>query len=206
MGNEGLIYSTILGNSADVMGAILQLYLPNGGRIADLTMHTGAFWRKADRGKYEVVGSDIERYPGVHVLADLGNTPYRNDSFDMAILDPPYGNGSSVPRTDFGSSYNLPSTMGSEAINATYRMGIGESQRICRPNGTIVVKCQPIVNSGKNQWTDIECYHIARMFDLEITDRFMLLPKTRGRLNKGQTQRHARKWGSFFWVFTKRKA
>ena len=75
------------GGNAEVFPLILDLHVPDGAKIADVTWGKGVFWRDVDVAKYELHPTDIAG--GV----DCRDLPYADDSFDCVVLDPPYMEG-----------------------------------------------------------------------------------------------------------------
>lgn len=197
------VYSTILGNSAWAMEQIARLYIPEDSLVADLTYNKGVFWRKLKH--LRVVGSDVAPYPGISVMADLCLTPYRPETFDVVVIDPPYGNMSTAPRKGVAASYNTKRVMTPDVVWGLYSAGLNEAKRILKPEGTAIVKCQAFVNSGKQHWIEEDLLGLARHLGLSPQDRFFMLPPNPPPPDK-RTQQHARKWGSTFWVFQKPKA
>ena len=82
-----VILSAHTGNNAELFPKILDLHVPEGSRIADVTYGTGVFWRNVDVTKYELLPTDIST--GV----DCRKLPYDDESLDVVVLDPPYMEG-----------------------------------------------------------------------------------------------------------------
>jgi hypothetical protein len=193
------IYSTIQGNSSDVLPPILELYVQSGARILDCTYNKGTFWKKA--GNYQPIRSDLGVFPNLDVRADLARLPFRNGSLDVLVLDPPYGNMSTVARTDhMQGPYALKMVRTPTDVMDLYRDGIDEAERVLSPGGVLIVKCQDAVNSGRQVWFSVKIYNYAIMCSFEGIDRFHQLPHNRPHM-RHNTQKHSRKWGSTWWVF-----
>ena len=79
-----LIFSAYTSNNTEVFSLILDLYVPSGSKIADVTYGQGAFWKNIDKNKYNIYPSDIKT--GI----DCRNLPYENETCDCVVLDPPY--------------------------------------------------------------------------------------------------------------------
>ena len=82
-----LIMSAYVEGNADVFPKILELHVPVGSVVADITWGKGVFWRNIPDGLYEVKATDIAT--GV----DCRNLPYDDMSVDCVVLDPPYMEG-----------------------------------------------------------------------------------------------------------------
>ena len=55
-----LILSAHVAGNADVFPLILQLHVPRGSTVADVTYGKGIFWQNVDPDDYKVIASDIE--------------------------------------------------------------------------------------------------------------------------------------------------
>lgn len=82
-----LVVSAYVATNDEVFPQILELHVPEGAQIADVTYGKGVFWKKVPEGKYDLVASDIAT--GV----DCRDLPYESESMDCIVLDPPYMEG-----------------------------------------------------------------------------------------------------------------
>ncbi|MBI5153739.1 site-specific DNA-methyltransferase, partial [Candidatus Poribacteria bacterium] len=82
-----VILSAHSGSNADVFPQVLELHVPAGSVVADVTYGTGIFWRKIPAARYKLRASDIDT--GV----DCRTLPYVTGSIDCVVLDPPYMEG-----------------------------------------------------------------------------------------------------------------
>lgn len=82
-----LIVSAHVGTNDEVFAKILDLHVPEGAIIADVTFGKGVFWKKVPPGKYTLIPSDIA------TGTDCRNLPYKSESLDCVVLDPPYMEG-----------------------------------------------------------------------------------------------------------------
>jgi hypothetical protein len=200
------VYSTILGNSSKAMCDIARMYIPDGALVADLTINRGVFWRKLPQ--VNVVGSDLARFPQARVICDLTETPYRSETFDVVVLDPPYANSSTTKRSDGPSdAYYLVAGLNPKTLRKLYYHGMFEANRILKKGGILIVKCQSGVNAGKQEWLDVDVHFIGtRLVWMVAQDRFNMVPPANPTIrHPDRPQQHARKWGSTFWIFKKRR-
>lgn len=86
--SKPLQFSNVYGDSAETMQAILALHFPEGS-IIDMNFGLGVFYRKG--GRERVTGIDLK--PTGDVIADNRKLPFAEDSFDLAVIDPPYKRG-----------------------------------------------------------------------------------------------------------------
>lgn len=82
-----LVMSAYIDGNENVFPHVLDLHVPKGSKIADVTWGRGVFWKKVPKDDYDVIGTDIAM--GV----DCRNLPYENASLDCVVLDPPYMEG-----------------------------------------------------------------------------------------------------------------
>ena len=82
-----LIMSAYLSGNAEVFPNILELHVPVGSIVADVTWGKGVFWQNVPKDKYKLLATDIST--GV----DCRKLPYENQSIDCVVLDPPYMEG-----------------------------------------------------------------------------------------------------------------
>jgi hypothetical protein len=159
-GNQG-VYTSVCGNNADLMERIAALYFKPGYRIADVTFGKGVFWRKIDATKYDFHPSDLKTCPGA--AFDFRHLPYDDGSFDVEVADPPYSH--SRDRHHFEANYrNVETTngLGHAGIMRLYEASMQEGNRILKPGGLMLVKCQDEIESGRQHRSHIEIYEFAR--------------------------------------------
>jgi hypothetical protein len=199
------VYSTIHGISADVLAQILSIYVRPGSIIADLTFNTGGFWRNLDISGYTLIASDLFSFPGLDLRADMRNLPFRPGSFHAVIMDPPYGNASTSPRTDsLEKRFNLQSVKTPAGILALYRDAIPEAHRILKKRGVLILKCQDMVDGGRQHFMSVDICNHARSIGFRGEDKFNMVPPGKPRMrHRDRPQQHARKNHSEFWVFRK---
>jgi hypothetical protein len=194
------VFTSVHGDNAALMERVAALYFRPGYRIADVTFGKGVFWRRIDTTQYDFYPSDLKTCP--EVSYDFRHLPYPDNWCDVVVLDPPYVHGEGAP--GFESCYRNSETkgVGHEGIIRLYEQGMTEATRILRRNGLLLVKCQDEVASGRQRWSHIEVYEIARRLGVIAQDLFVLV----GRYvppSRWKHQLHARKNHSYLWVFKK---
>ena len=83
--SSDVVLSAHIGGNADIFPQILNLHVPKGAKVADVTWGLGVFWKKVPKGDYEVHGTDLKtgvdcrKLPAVHggVLPTRQRTPRR---------------------------------------------------------------------------------------------------------------------------------
>lgn len=201
--NKNPILSSMVGNNADIFPTILDLYAFKGAIIADVTYGTGAFWRKVDRNKYNLLSSDIQ------TGTDLKNLPYQDGTIDMVVLDPPYiYSPKGTMKTTISKGYALNGEKGGSLLTTQndvlqlYFDGIKEARRVLKKHGILVIKTKDVIQSGKQVWMH------SKLLELEgfiSEDLFVLIQTTVPTMDpKWKSQHHARKNHSYFLIHKKR--
>ena len=190
------IESVVRGDNSDLILEVYNLYSKPEDKIADLTYGKGVFWRKV--GTSQVTGSDIVTVP--ERPYDFRDTPYENDQFDIAVLDPPYIHSPGQHITDH--RYQNSATTGGmlhKDIRQLYVDGIKECSRIAKRQ--VWVKCKDQVQSGMQRWAHCEMLVDALNLGLFARDLFILIPTSQTSRGRWSVQHHARKPHSYLWVF-----
>ncbi len=212
---SNIIMSAHLGNNAEVFFQILELHVPHGSVIADVTFGKGVFWTKVPDGIYDLKPSDIAT--GV----DCRKLPYESESIDCVVLDPPYMEGLFRKSTDqmagsgtyaaFRENYsNGEETQETEnspkwhaaVLDLYFKAGI-EAYRVLRKNGILIVKCQDEVSANRQNLTHVEIINEYEKFGFYTKDLFVVVRLNKPAVSRLKKQSHARKNHSYFLVFIK---
>ena len=206
---NNLVHSACIGNNDEIFPQIVQLYIPQGSRVADVTYGTGVFWRSVPTHHCDLVASDITSG------TDCRHLPYENASFDAVVLDPPYmhtpGGTAHQGHQNFEKYYrnNGGEAAGEkkyhEAVLDLYFKAGREAWRVLRPEGVLIVKCQDEVCANKQRLTHVELINEYTQYGFVCEDLFVLLRKGKPGVSRMKKQVHARKNHSYFLVFMKPK-
>ncbi len=207
-----LICSAHIGTNEQLFPRILDLHVPRGSTVADVTWGKGVFWKRVPEDAYRVLATDLET--GV----DCRDLPYEDDSLDCVVLDPPYmegfyrkqrgslaGQGSHAA---FRNAYsNGLETNGGpryhEAVLDMYAKAGMEAFRVLRPYGVFIVKCQDEVSANLQNLTHVELINSYTERGFHAKDLFVLVRPNRPAVSRLLRQEHARKNHSYFLVFIK---
>ena len=207
-----LVLSAHIGGNADVFVQILQLHVPEGAIVADVTWGKGVFWQKVPQGLYHVRATDISM--GV----DCRELPYADGEIDCVVLDPPYmegfyrnqesqkaGGGShSAFRRHYSNGDEKPGRVKwHAAVLELYREAGREAYRVLRTKGILVVKCQDEVSAGRQWLTHVEIINDYESMGFYAKDIFVVVRSNRPAITRLKKQVHARKNHSYFLVFVK---
>lgn len=222
-----LLFSAHIGNNGELFARILDLHVPTGATVADVTFGLGAFWRNVPAEKYTILASDIDLKPDgipaewagrVQSGIDCRNLPYADASLDCVVLDPPYMEGlyrkseghlaGSGTHASFRRAYSSGKvTEGGpkwhDAVVDLYARAGREAYRVLRPNGILVVKCQDEVSANKQRLTHIEIITGYESLGFYTKDLFVVVRTNKAGVSRLKKQEHARKNHSYFIVFQK---
>lgn len=206
---ENLVLSAYLADNDDVFPRILDLYVPKGATVADVTYGKGVFWRKVPPGDYTLLPSDLST--GI----DFRNLPYGAGELDCLVLDPPYmhtpGGSAYKGTTTFDACYKNSTVQTGltrkyhDAILELYEQAGAEAHRVLKPAGILVVKCQDEVCNHKQRLTHVELVNHFTANGYIAEDLFVVVRRSRPHVSRMKQQQHARKNHSYFLVFRKKK-
>lgn len=207
-----VVMSAFTGSNADIFPQILELHVPDGAKIADVTYGTGVFWKNVDLSRYELIPSDIAT--GV----DCRALPYASESLDVVVLDPPYmegllrtnkkhkaGSGAYSAFREYYSNGNEVSTgpKWHAAVTDLYYRAGEEAFRVLKDNGVMIVKCQDEVSANRQWLTHVEIINRYEALGFYTKDLFVVVRPNKAGISRLKKQVHARKNHSYFLVFVK---
>lgn len=206
-----VILTAQVGTNEAVFPDILNLHVPTGSVVADVTYGKGIFWKRVPRGLYALKATDIEQ--GV----DCRNLPYEDESIDCVVLDPPYmeglyreskqslagaGNYAAFRKTysngksSFGPKYH-------DAVLDLYFRAGQEAFRVLKQYGILIVKCQDEVSANLQNLTHVQIINRYCENGFYAKDLFVVVRSNRPAVSRMIKQEHARKNHSYFLVFIK---
>lgn len=210
---SAVIVSSHFGDNSDLFPKILDLFVSEGSRIADVTFSKGVFWRKVDVSKYEFFPSDIKT--GI----DARSLPYDDESFDALVFDPPYmegllrsntselaGGGTHKSFREYysdGKGHKGSELKYHDRVIDLYMQSAIEAKRVLRPGGVYIVKCQDEVSANRQKLTHVELIYGLDKLGFYCKDLFVLTRSNMPVVSRLLKQEHARKNHSYFLIFIK---
>jgi hypothetical protein len=187
-------------SNADLIAACARLgYLQPDWVTLDPTYGYGTFWQTWRPNHLTASDLDRDKSPAGFSV-DFTELPWDDNTFDAVVFDPPYklnGNPSDTDGSD--ERYGVHVYTDWRERMRLIRDGITECDRVYNGTGTLLLKCQDQVCSGKERWQTIEFANHAATLGLGLVDRFDILsyrPQPAGR-----RQVHARRNSSTLLVF-----
>lgn len=208
-----VITSAHIGTNDELFSHIMELHVPAGAMVADVTYSKGVFWKRIPEGVYNIHASDIKT--GV----DCRNLPYDDESFDCVVFDPPYmeglyrkhtselaGGGTHASFREAYSNGQATESGGPKwhaaVLDMYFRSG-AEAFRVLKNGGIFIVKCQDEVSANRQNLTHVEIINYYTKLGYYAKDLFVLVRNNRPVVSRIKKQVHARKNHSYFLVFVK---
>jgi DNA modification methylase len=204
------IYSAyVCRNNSELIKHVLHMYAPVSEpgapklRVADVTWGKGVFWNAVDTTRFDFHKSDILTVP--KALYDFRKLPYKDGSFDILVLDPPYAHnpGQMIVNANYKNAETTRGMYHNDIIDL-YRDGLREAFRVLCAGGLAFVKCQDEIESSYQRWSHVEILRDALDIGFYAKDMFVLV-QSKNPLLQHKMQQHARKNHSYLWVFRKPK-
>jgi hypothetical protein len=202
-----LVFSAHVGTNDNVFPQILSLYVERGSAVADVTYGKGVFWKTAPPNSYRLLATDLE------TGTDCRQLPYKNDSIDCVVFDPPYmhtpGGTAHVGHQNYENYYQNNRAASDkkyhEAVLDLYFTAAREAWRVLRQTGTYIVKCMDEVCANQQRLTHVEIINELAKQGFIVEDLFVVVRNGRPGVSRVLAQIHARKNHSYFLVFSKPK-
>ena len=201
-----LVFSAYHATNDEVFPHILNLYIPQGSIVADVTYGKGVFWKNINTDDYVLKATDLQT--GI----DCRDLPYNDETIDAVVFDPPYmhtpGGTAHQNHQNYESYYYNNQTSQTskkyhEAVLELYFDGSREAFRVLRPGGILIVKCQDEVCANKQRLTHVEIINELGTMGFQVEDLFVVIRKNRPGVSRILRQVHARKNHSYFLIFRK---
>ena len=195
---------TISYDQHEIINDILKLHVPEGRFDLDPTYSKGVFYKS---GEVPEPTEKFDKFPQTEDTsqADANDLPHLDEEIDSIMFDPPFVAGFTKhdPSGKIGKRFHgfryVPDMW------EWYDECLTEFYRILRPNGVLVFKCQDTVSSGKQWFSHVHIINVAERLGFYTKDLFILAASSRMVGHNHAKQKHARKFHSYFLVFTKKK-
>jgi hypothetical protein len=209
-----VLVSAHLAGNAELFPKILDMHVPDGSTIADVTYGKGVFWSKVNLNRYKLLATDLK------TGQDCRSLPYETGSIDCLVLDPPYmeglfrknkenlaGGGTHAAFRDHYSNGQETTTgpKWHDAVLDLYFQAGKEAMRVLRQEGIFIVKCQDEVSANRQRLTHVELINEFESWGFYTKDLFVVVRQNQPGISRLIKQVHARKNHSYFLVFVKTK-
>jgi hypothetical protein len=191
-------YTTVSDDQQEILNAIRALYT-DGTFDVDATYSTGGFY-KDGRVPEPSWKFDINpQRPGV-IAADCRDLPLDDSCVMSVIIDLPFLH---QPGADSIMGQRFSGVHSQNDLRQLHHDALLEAHRVLMPGGIVVVKCQDVIESGKQKLQHCYVWEGAQTVGFEDLDLFIILKKTTMVGHNWDRQVHARRGHSYFMVFRK---
>lgn len=187
-------------NDQDVIMSIRQLYLNGDNFEIDPCFSKGSFYKNIEEPKYKFDKVPVRNDVKQNDL--LNGLPFEDKSVKSIIFDPPFmfGKHGKTDSNKMTKRFTMFDTW--IDLEQMYKNSLIEFYRVLKKGGIVAFKCQDYTDS---KTTLTHCF--VNNWALEIgykTEDLFILVWTAGRIwNSKLTQRHARKYHSYWMVLKK---
>ena len=193
------------GPDDELLERMLQFYPKHPPeRILDATVNKGRFWRRSAR---PVLGMDIDARHRPNVLATGLDMPFKSDSFDVVVYDPPHiPNQGKDRRKDFQVRFGLgpkSSVKTNYNFSHTFPPFACEAYRVLKPDGILFCKISDYIHGHRFQWAHIEFIQAATSAGFCACDCIIKVRKGPIIDSRWKVAHHARKQHCYWLVFRK---
>lgn len=187
-------------NQNQILFDILKLYIPSGKYDCDLTYSQGMFYKDIQPPAYK-----FDKYPLADDVKPLDEA-YSLDSCSLmsVVIDLPFiikANEKDAARARMVGRFQCFFSV--QELMETNKNMLTLAYRLLKKGGILVQKVQNTIFAGKQVWTSYITQHQAQELGFEMVDEFILEGRSRW-LYYQDTQLHARKYHSYFFVFKKK--
>ena len=188
-------------DQGEIIRNIINLHCMEGIEL-DPTYSKGVFYKRY--GIPEPL-EKFDLYPQTDdtLKASADDLPHWDESIMSIMFDPPFivGHTKNRPTGIIGERFHgFPNI---KSLWDFYERALSEFWRILKPNGILIFKCQDTVSSGKQWLSHVHIINQAEKLGFYTKDLFILLAKSRITGHNHKNQKHARKYHSYFIVFSK---
>ena len=193
------------GTDGELLERMLQFYPKQPPeRILDATVNKGRFWRGSAR---PVLGMDIDERHRPHVLGTGANMPFKSESFDIVVYDPPHiPNQGKDRRKDFQVRFGLGNKSLAETgynFSHTFPPFVCEAYRVLKQDGILFCKITDYIHGHRFQWAHIDLIHAATSAGFCACDCIIKVRKGPIIDSRWKVAHHARKQHCYWLVFRK---
>lgn len=196
-------YSVIYGRDKDVLPVLFKIHA-SGEDILDCTYNKGRMWKGLP---YKPLRMDISNEYEVDVVADFRDMPFKDESFDVMVFDPPHLPVAAGDGTIY-TKYNVHKhDSKGDNISDMFVPFLKEAKRVLKPNGVIFAKIADLVHNHKYQWQHIDFVNCVKDIGLTACDMIIKVDPCGGNLkdNRWVNVKHFRKCHCYWIVVRKGK-
>lgn len=178
---------------------IIKLHCKSSIEV-DLTYSIGGFYRGIiPPPAYKF---DIEPQAEGVIKASSDDVPLDDECVNTVMYDPPFMSSGYKEDSEYKMVQRFGTAKNMGRLWRMYYATMKEANRILKPMGILIFKCQDCVDGRYNWFSHVEIANMAEKAGFYPRDLFILLAKSR--IVSMQNQVHARKYHCYFWVLQKK--
>lgn len=198
---ENRVIKSVQRSDRDILVSISDLYLDGNAFELDPCYSTGTFYGDLVRPKYK-----LDKYPQSDDVEEndlLDGLPFEDSSIKSIVFDPPFmfekrnRENENEMKKRFSMFHG-----GFEELKKMYITSLKHFYRVLKSGGVLAFKCQDYTDS-KTTLTHCYVHQWALDEGFKAEDLFIMYFKGGRIYNPKLTQRHARKYHSYWFVFQK---
>lgn len=193
------VIKSVSRNQTEILSNILQLYVKTPTFDCDLTYSIGNFYLQLPKPQLR-----FDKYPQVEGVKPLEEvSEIKDNSLHSVVIDLPFiiTYGKSAKQLKIAQRFNCFPSL-NDLYNANTEMLI-LAYKILRKGGYLIMKTMNFTFPTKQVWVSNFVQNKAAELGFTLEDTFILVANKRPLHIQGTTQRHARKFHSYFFVFKK---
>lgn len=201
------VVKSIQNSDRDVLKAVLQLYKPinilgDVGFDLDPCFSTGKFYEDIEYPITKYDKTPTEGYNQVLQNDILNGIPLGDKSVGSIVFDPPFMFGTHGQTKNNIMTKRFTMFDSWEELELMYKKSLQEFFRVLKKGGIVAFKCQDYTDS---QTTLTHCYvhNWALEVGFKVEDLFIMAFKGGRVWNSNLTQKHARKYHSYWLILKK---
>lgn len=193
------------GADSELLERLLSFYPRNDPQsILDATLNGGRFWRGSTR---KVIGLDINPRYRPLVVGDNAELPFRDQSFDVVVYDPPHiPNQGKDRQKDFNVRFGLglrsPKDHG-YTFSHLYPPFVREASRVLQPEGILLCKITDYIHNHQYKWAHVDLIQAASAVGFQPCDCIIKVRKGPIIDPKWKIAHHTRRQHCYWLVFRK---
>jgi hypothetical protein len=190
---------------AELIEKLLCFYPHSEPRlILDATVNRGRFWRNNSRS---VIGLDIDCKHQPSVCADNMLLPFRSDTFDVVVYDPPHIPNQGRDRSkDFTRRFGLGARSPKEfgyTFSHTFPKFMIEAWRVLAQDGILLCKIVDYIHNHRYQWAHVDLIHAGQEAGFTACDCIIKIRKGPIIDPKWKVAHHSRRQHCYWIIFRK---
>ena len=194
------VVKSIQNSDRDVLVAIKQLYLNNENFDLDTCYSTGKFYEDLERPRIKMdkdpKSADIKQNDILNGLNLSAN------SINSIVFDPPFMFGTHGQTKNNIMTKRFTMFDSWQELETMYKVALVEFYRVLKKGGIVAFKCQDYTDS-RTTLTHCFVHNWAIEIGFRVEDLFIMVFKGGRIWNSGLTQKHARKYHSYWLVLKK---